>query len=159
MNFFDRLKRRLRTTNTQIPVTKRDESVFGPTGPLETWRDGDYVCCVATCELMGAIYYCGYVGVPMGHPMHGDSSSYQFVNIDNLLIHGGITWCDLFKEIEPEYWFYGFDMAHGWDLDLSPDVNDVNEFTMIAKPHVEFGKAMEETARLLNHIKCWIQWF
>lgn len=138
----------------RLPLGLREQQLTTPS--LEIWRDGDYVLCVTSNRLLDAVYFTGYVGVPEGHPMHGDSPSYKFVNIEAMKIHGGITYCDKFKDIEVCYWFYGFDMAHGSDLDLS---RLRTSYTLTARPHVTYEYAMQETARLLNYVKCWIQWF
>lgn len=64
--------------------------------------------------------WCGYVGVPPGHPWHGKDSG----DID-ARAHGGINYahpcqgeiCHVPKAGEPDdvYWF-GFDCAHSGDL-------------------------------------------
>ena len=73
--------------------------------------------------------WCGYVGVPPGHPQHG--KNYSDVDAD---VHGGLTFADACADVgredryvchvpgpdEPEHvWWLGFDCAHAWDY--SPD--------------------------------------
>ncbi len=64
--------------------------------------------------------WCGYVGVPEGHPMHGKG----WEDSEALDVHGGITYgsecsgdiCHQPREGEPEHvWWLGFDCSHAWD--------------------------------------------
>jgi len=66
------------------------------------------------------LHWCGYVGVPPGHPFHG--VRYDDANIS---AHGGLTYandcgghvCHIPKEGEPDnLWWFGFDCAHLGDL-------------------------------------------
>lgn len=67
-------------------------------------------------------HWCGYVGVPPGHPLHG--RDYEAPNVS---VHGGLTFasecskadepcrgiCHIAAEGEPEHlWWFGFDCAH-----------------------------------------------
>jgi hypothetical protein len=71
-------------------------------------------------------HWCGYVGVPPGHPLHGKDRD----EVD-LCAHGGVnraTACDDSKEEgrgvchiadagEPDHvWWFGFDCGHAWDV-------------------------------------------
>lgn len=64
--------------------------------------------------------WCGYVGVPPGHPAHG--KHYDDVNVT---VHGGLTYasacqgdiCHAPTLGEPgDIWWLGFDCCHGGDL-------------------------------------------
>lgn len=64
--------------------------------------------------------WCGYVGVPPGHPWHG--KAYDDVEVN---IHGGLTYaqgCGVHICHKPEpgeaddVWWLGFDCAHAGDL-------------------------------------------
>jgi hypothetical protein len=72
--------------------------------------------------------WCGYVGVPPGHPLYG--KPYQDVDSD-LQVHGGVTFsdacnpksteatgiCHVAEPGEPDHvWWFGFDCAHAWDI-------------------------------------------
>lgn len=69
--------------------------------------------------------WCGYVGVPPGHPAYG--KDYDSVDVE---VHGGLSYarkchppiCHVPKPDEPDdvYWL-GFDCGHAWDL--SPGCN------------------------------------
>lgn len=68
--------------------------------------------------------WCGYVGVPPGHPLHGKSynEAHDRAHLD---VHGGLTFgnschppiCHVPKPGQPDnVWWFGFDCAHGGDL-------------------------------------------
>ena len=69
-------------------------------------------CIISRNEALGNL--CGYVGVPPSHPDHGK----DWEAVQELQVHGGITWaapCDEIRK-EPEgYWWFGFDCAHAFD--------------------------------------------
>ena len=88
--------------------------------------------CLALRNRMGS--WCGYVGVPPGHPLYGQDydAAYEIAtkmncNID---VHGGLTFADKCQEEDKEHgichvvepdedddiWWLGFDCAHGGDL-------------------------------------------
>lgn len=70
-------------------------------------------------------HWCGYVGVPPTHPLHG--KDYDSVDVD---VHGGLTFaagcsggdpstsiCHVVEPGEPDdAWWFGFDCAHYMDL-------------------------------------------
>ena len=77
-------------------------------------------------------HWCGYVGVPEGHPAFGATNEYgDGVPQD---VHGGCTYaracdndpvlgvCHVKKDGEPERFWLGFDFAHGGDLSPGGDV-------------------------------------
>jgi hypothetical protein len=82
--------------------------------------------------------WCGYVGIPSTHPLHG--KSYNDVDVH---VHGGLTFadeCHGMKEDgrgichvpgpgEPDdVWWFGFDCAHLGDVSPAyPDMHDFNE--------------------------------
>ena len=70
--------------------------------------------------------WCGYVGLPPGHPLHG--VDYDVVDVD---VHGGLTFAASCDDEAPEdggichvpfpgrpvdVWWLGFDCGHAWDL-------------------------------------------
>ena len=75
------------------------------------WRRGDLVCLIIR-NPAGAL--CGYVGVPEGHPWHGQP--YGDLDAD---VHGGLTYsggcqghiCHEPKSGEGEVWWLGFATA------------------------------------------------
>lgn len=79
--------------------------------------------CLAVRNHQGA--WCGYVGVPPGHSLHG--KPYNKVDVE---VHGGLTFSDACNPAEtPErgichvpdegeaddVWWFGFDCNHAWD--------------------------------------------
>jgi len=110
--------------------THVDKKEWGP-GPWQDepdkiqWVDTatDLDCVMVRNEVMGN--WCGYVGVPPGHPLHG--KSYEGVDVE---VHGGLTFADGCDETAEEghgichipdpgrpddVWWLGFDCAHAWD--------------------------------------------
>ena len=79
--------------------------------------------CLAVRNHFGA--WCGYVGVPPEHPLHGQG--YGMVDVD---VHGGLTFADFCADSEePEaichvaapgrpdrVWWLGFDCGHAFDF-------------------------------------------
>lgn len=74
--------------------------------------------------------WCGYVGLPPGHPEHGRKAwgtgdGEKSERLDSLDVHGGVTYtnecagsiCHVPREGESEHvWWIGFDCAHSGDL-------------------------------------------
>lgn len=56
-------------------------------------------------------YYCGYVALPFTHPYYG--IRYQF--IDDLDVHGGLTFSGTLHDIAPDKYLLGFDCGHSGD--------------------------------------------
>lgn len=60
----------------------------------------------------GRGFRCGYVRVPIGHPMHGK----DWDEVDYLDVHGGITFAEADKPCDKggkdNAWWLGFDCAH-----------------------------------------------
>ena len=63
--------------------------------------------------------WCGYVGVPQGHPAYG--YGYDDVPVE---VHGGLTYADSCKGgichvpqpgMPDDVWWLGFDCGHSWD--------------------------------------------
>lgn len=88
---------------------------------VEFWHY-DFPCLVIRNMSMG--FFCGYVGVPPGHPLHGKGYSDTEENTPS---HGGLTYAGegnafiLFQgtlKPAPSTWWLGFDCGHY--MDLSP---------------------------------------
>jgi hypothetical protein len=90
------------------------------------WNDAitGLVCLAVRHPRMGQ--WCGYVGVPEGHPFYG--KSYEEVDT-RLEVHGGITFaggcqedkehgiCHIPQPGQPDtVWWFGWDAAHAGDL-------------------------------------------
>jgi hypothetical protein len=81
------------------------------------WRAHGFPCLIVRSETMGAL--CGYVGLPPGHPLHGEP--YDIPGVD---VHGGLTYsgscaghiCHIARPGEPDaVWWLGFDCGHPGD--------------------------------------------
>lgn len=80
---------------------------------------------------MGGGFWCGYVGVPKGHPAYGKGYNDVRMHDDEYLgVHGGLTYSntcagEICHEPEPgrpdDVWWLGFDCAHAGDF--SPQNN------------------------------------
>lgn len=84
------------------------------------FRSPDGLPCILHRNGLGA--WCGYVGVPPGHPWHGQP--YDAVSCD---VHGGLTYsgrcqgplCHVPQPGESDdVWWLGFDCLHSGDLSL-----------------------------------------
>lgn len=82
------------------------------------WRSRSGLPCLIVRNHLGVL--CGYVGVPPGHPLHGQH--YADVPLD---AHGGLTYSDACRggichvpaPGEPDAaWWFGFDCGHAFDL-------------------------------------------
>lgn len=74
------------------------------------WQRGQLTC--LALRQIGAGYWCGYVGVPFGHPAFGKGLSE--VEISSAQHEVNYAELELGKEDPPLYWF-GFDCGHAWD--------------------------------------------
>ena len=120
------------------PEVHADENwrQWGP-GPWENepdrieWRSpGSSLPRMALRGPMGS--WCGYVGVPEGHPLHGkkgwgtgEGEEQRDDRVDQLDVHGGLTYaeacsgniCHVPQPGESDHvWWFGFDCAHSGDL-------------------------------------------
>lgn len=95
--------------------------------------------------------WCGYVGVPKGHPLFGKETSHE--SLWDLNVHGGVTWAD---GGSPGLWWLGFDCAHSGDL--VPGLPLFNEFYPIGddapvyRDFIYVGNQCRGLAKQLAHI-------
>lgn len=108
----------------------RDGRVTIPPGPWDDepdkvqWVDpATNLDCLMVRASTGA--WCGYVGVPQGHPSYGQD--YDYISVT---VHGGLTFANLCQPGEPidgvchvaepgreqKPWWLGFDTAHLGDI-------------------------------------------
>ena len=122
--------------------------------------------CLAVRNHMGA--WCGYVGIPPGHPWY-DRNPYDI----DVEVHGDLTYGSRCREDDPEpaichvpapgrpadvYWV-GFDCAHGWDhiprmeADLiSSGVTD-NRFIVALENYRTFDYVVDQCTRLADQVR------
>ena len=129
------------TATTERSYTTLDKAEWGD-GPWQSepdkvqWKDeATGLACLAVRQSHSG-HWCGYVGVPPGHPAHGlsyDDAYNLFGDYESdtyLSVHGGLTYADSCAEGseetsvchvpepgEPEdVWWLGFDCAHSGDF-------------------------------------------
>lgn len=118
------------TNETHDPSDYKLDRTGWPAGPWDDepedrveWRSEGVprLPCLIVRGPAGA--WCGYVGVPPGHPWHGkDDSQCRTADDDYVDVHGGITYaaacnghaiCHVPKPGEsPDVWWLGFDCNH-----------------------------------------------
>jgi hypothetical protein len=105
--------------------THEDKSTWGD-GPWQhepdrvEWRYKDLPCLLHRSPVGGG--WCGYVGVPEGHPWFGRPLC-ELETLD-IEVHGGVTYaescdepiCHVPREGEGEVWWIGYDCGHGFDV-------------------------------------------
>lgn len=93
--------------------------------------------------------WCGYVGVPEGHPMH--SKSYNDPEAD-FTVHGGCTFAGAAWFItEPglkNFWWFGFDCAHFGDL-----VPEMELATALHGGYRDFRYVKRQCGKLARQLK------
>lgn len=119
--------------NPAIDRSKWTSSKLGRGEPDKAqWIDDntDLDCLAVRHQSSG--HWCGYVGLPPGHPLHG--KSYEEPNVD---VHGGLTFADKCNESATpctgichiplngrpdDVWWFGFDCAHFGDRSPGFDI-------------------------------------
>jgi hypothetical protein len=97
-----------------------------PPGPWHNEPDRvEFIHAGLNCLLHRARgHWCGYVGLPASHPLHG--KGYGDNGVDRLDVHGGVTYAEVCQGAvchvpaegeDEELWWLGFDCAHAWDRD------------------------------------------
>lgn len=110
------------TETTEDLVTPEDKmKLLFPHRPWESepddaeWVDADtgYKCRIVRRHRTGVL--CGYVGVPKGHVLYGEDYRTAYNADNNFDVHGGLTYSGTMGEGD-DYYYFGFDTAHGGDL-------------------------------------------
>jgi len=93
---------------------------------FETMREGvakEFEVAGLRCVLLRgpALQWNGYVGIPVGHPLHGiayDQEKGWLKPVRDLEVHGGITYADdHVPGFQPDgLWYFGFDCSHYRDF-------------------------------------------
>jgi hypothetical protein len=124
------------------------------------------------CLLVRAMYsgggggqWCGYVGVPPGHPWHGRALDDEVGH--DIDVHGGVTYaapcqgavCHVPAPGEPDdVWWLGFDAAHAFDLqpgtrklladlDMPADLRRGDTYRDVAYMRAECERLAEQAVR------------
>ena len=108
-------------------------------------------------------HWCGYIGVPPGHPWHG--KEYEAIECE---VHGGLTYADACsgpvchtpQPGEPEHlWWLGFDCAHCDDLSPSYDFNkaDSDKLLRPKQSYKDISYVKTQTERLAEQASLWLE--
>lgn len=149
-----------------IEYTTIDKAAWGD-GPWKDepdkrqWRDETTgLPCLAVRHAVGG-HWCGYVGVPPGHPWHGLKYSDEGLVAS---VHGGLTFtsgcqheadpsigvCHIPGEGETDdLWWLGFDCAHAFDLAPGHVALMASIYSEMPAPIREARQAMS----LLGHLQ------
>ena len=107
--------------------------------------------------------WCGYVGVPEGHPAHG-----VYYNELHIEVHGGLSYSDHCQDVENEdqghaichipgpdepkhLWWIGYDCGHAFDR--KPGMEARMSEARNAMPRLPSFLRREETYRNLEYVK------
>lgn len=103
----------------------REPAAYFRESPRETWGPGpwqdepDYVRWTSAAGYPAAIRrspvvgaFCGYVGVPEGHPYHGKDWRALELAVEP---HGGLTYGGALDNLVERAWWLGFDCGHAGD--------------------------------------------
>lgn len=74
--------------------------------------------------------WCGYVGVPKGHPVYG--KGYDDPKVEDISVHGGLTYsaecsghiCHVTEDADDKVHWFGFDCGHAGDYNPGMIEND-----------------------------------
>lgn len=89
---------------------------------------------------------CGYVGLPKEHPYFGK----HYDDVDDIEVHGGLTFSGRWEEFHDDLWWLGFDCGHAWDID-TPNVAPEYPWSFESNKSQEFVE--EQTKRLAEQLK------
>lgn len=130
-----------------LPATAPDELPWLREPNEDKWN-GHYVCVM---QRGGSDAWCGYVGVPPGHPrFDGDDSGLE--------VHGGITWnrqC-LPDGTHAELQWFGFDCGHSgdWCPKRTRHPGDIYRTYAFARAETEkLDKQLWQIAKKARHYK------
>tara|TARA_R100001530_G_scaffold66534_1_gene47577 strand:- start:183 stop:668 length:486 start_codon:yes stop_codon:yes gene_type:complete len=96
----------------------------------------------------------GYVYIPSDHPLHGKGFMEDDGEIDELSVHGGITYNCLSDENDPlSDWTIGFDTNHMYDHAPSDKIRSEGEYNLAIKYYKTHAYVMKEAKNLIKDIK------
>ncbi len=118
------------------------------------WVSGGFYC---QCNRNRHGVWCGYIGVPEGHPWHGVGYDDVHQRVPDLEVHGGLTFANKFgaDQAAPNLWGLGFDCAHAWDIMPGMTVliaqHGYGELGSLNEVYQTLPFAMGEVLRLVAH--------
>jgi hypothetical protein len=103
--------------------------------------------CMTKVSVMGIP--CGYVGLTKSHPYFGK----HYNEIENIEVHGGLTFSGYWEEFQDDLWYLGFDCGHFWDMAYQPTT--VTEFPYVQsfKSNKSMAYVEEETRSLAEQLE------
>jgi hypothetical protein len=90
---------------------------------------------------------CGYVGLPQSHPYHGK----HYNDIDDIEVHGGLTFSAYWEDLGDGLWYLGFDCGHAFDIDDLPTTLPKHPWAFRSNKSDNFVE--EQTKRLAEQLE------
>jgi len=110
---------------------------------MKTWQSHGFKC-LAKINQTGTPV--GYVGLPQEHPDFGK----HYDDIEDVEVHGGLTFAGYWQDQADDLWYVGFDCGHAWDM--NPFLTSSDD----AIPRYTSNKSLdyveEETERLAEQM-------
>lgn len=100
--------------------------------------------CMTTRTEMGIP--CGYVGLPRSHPYYGKHRR----EIEDIEVHGGLTYSGYWNNLDHTLWWLGFDCAHAFDIDDLPTTLSGPPYVLKSNKSQDFVE--EQTKRLAEQL-------
>lgn len=137
-----------------------------PDSPAEPWDtepdELDFEAYGLSCALRRGPRrtWCGYVGLPTTHPLHGVDWSDPSVPWEEFEVHGDVTWTDNYAGSDHTktegLWWVGFDCGH--KNDLIPDMVTLEDYPLLPDVGTAWGTyrtmeyAKQECERLAKQL-------
>lgn len=148
-----------------MEIEQRRQSMTGELERTEWVEEQTGYRCVAFLNMMEV--WVGYVEVPPEHPWFGwstheyDESAtfgirrlHEHDAIDELHVHGGITFCGIPAGCEEGTWWFGFDCNHAWDISPGLDRQlGALGFPSDAEIYAQHEPWMRPTFKDLSYVK------
>ena len=103
--------------------------------------------CMTKVSTMGIP--CGYVGLEKSHPYYGK----HYDDIDDIDVHGGLTFAGYWEDIDPKIWWLGFDCGHSWDIDMPVRTHEYYPEIVMFKSNKPQSFVEEQTKRLAEQLE------
>ena len=158
-----------KTDDLQTWTTNPDKAAWGQGAWVDEpdkaqWTDqATGLPCLAKRNRSGA--WCGYVGIPAGHPLHG--LDHDDDRLEGVEVHGGLTYADGCQEDdrpieerichipgpgEPDnVWWFGFDCGHS--MDLSPALEARTRQLGLSMPEYSMPEWMQSHYRTFGYVR------
>lgn len=163
MMYYERTDEEL--TDEELEIGNKSEWGEGPwqnePDRLEWIDESTGYPCLARRN-MGGGFWCGYVGIPKDHSLHGKGrDAPSELDNEGIDVHGGVTYsnkCDgdpedgiCHKSDKDDVWWLGFDCAHYPDYMPSTGMLNYNKLKFIKYKNLEFVK--QQCASMANQLK------